>query len=69
MKDTLIPLDIIWLDKELQVLEFVENALPCSADPCEVFKPNQKARYVLEINAGLVREMGLEPGAKFELAE
>ncbi len=63
MKDTFIPLDIIWLDEELQIVSIKENATPCFSDrECEIFKPDKEAKYVLEINAGKARELGLEEG-------
>lgn len=60
MKNTLISLDIIWLDKNKKVMFIKHNAQPCKADPCETFGPNEKAKYVLEINSGLAKEVGLK---------
>jgi hypothetical protein len=62
MKNTLIPLDIIWLDKTKKVVYIKKNALPCSGDPCPVFQPQHNAFYVLEVNAGIVDEIGLAEG-------
>lgn len=62
MKDTLISLDIIWIDKNNKIIFIKENAKPCRVEPYKSFGPNKKALYVLEINKGLARKMGLEIG-------
>lgn len=51
MKNTLIPLDIVWLDAEKTVIE-VQTATPCVEDPCETFQVKTPTRWVLEVNAG-----------------
>ena len=60
MRNTLIPLDIIWLDKDYKAVYIQENAQPCKESVCGTLKPDQDAMYVLEINAGKVKEMGLK---------
>ncbi|MCX6759389.1 MAG: DUF192 domain-containing protein [Candidatus Nealsonbacteria bacterium] len=66
MKNTLILLDIIWLDKNLEVVFMKENALPCKSDPCPVYSNLIPAQYVLEVNAGKVKELELEIGDKLQ---
>ena len=51
MKDTLIPLDIIWLDENYKVITQV-TAPPCEADPCPKFGPEAPASFVLEVAGG-----------------
>jgi uncharacterized protein len=51
MEDTLIPLDIIWIDSNRRVVYISRNAQPCLQD-CDSIDPKVPARYVLEINAG-----------------
>ncbi len=65
MKDTLIPLDIIWLDSDLRVVS-IANAVPCTEDPCENYDPGVDALYILEINSGRSLEMGLKAGNSLE---
>ena len=60
MKNTLIPLDIIWLDKDKKIVDIKPNAPPCQIATCPNFQPNRVAQYVLEINAGLADKMGLK---------
>jgi len=56
MKNTLIPLDIIFLDKDLKIINIVENALPCQEDQCDTYESSLPAQLVLELNAGFVEE-------------
>jgi len=62
MKDTLIPLDIIWLNKNKEVVFIKKNAEPCGNLICIPTIPPQKAQYVLEINAGLADKINLNIG-------
>lgn len=66
MKNTLIPLDIIWINKEKKVIFIGQNIQPCKAEPCPVISPNVKAKYVLELNAQTVEEIELSIGDKLE---
>ena len=67
MKNTLIPLDMIWIDGNNKIIFIKENAEPCETDMCESFGPNEKAKYVLEINGGLAEEMELNIGNEIEV--
>ena len=62
MKNTSITLDIIWIDGNNKIIFIKENAQPCKIEKCELFTPNEKAKYVLEINGGLTEEMGFDVG-------
>lgn len=64
MKETLIPLDIIWINSDLEVVDIKENALPCKSDFCPTFTSSKKAKYVLEINGSLVEKKGIRVGDK-----
>ncbi len=62
MKNTLIPLDMIWINKEGQVVYVYENAQPCGDSICNSIIPKGIARYVLEINGGEVQKLGIKKG-------
>lgn len=65
MKNTLIPLDIIWINSEKEVVFISENTQPCQSESeCFIIDPGKKAQYVLEINGGLVEKIGLRVGDK-----
>jgi len=59
MKNTLIPLDIIFIDDQLRVVNFKQNATPLDEAGIPSGLPVQ---YVLEVNAGLSARWNLEIG-------
>ncbi len=67
MKDMLMSIDIIWLDKNMRVVGFVEKAMPDSYP--KLFSPNQPIRYVLEVNSGWSERYGLQVGDQLQLLE
>ncbi len=66
MKNTLIPLDIIWINSAKEIVFIKHDAQPCLEDNCEIFISNEKAKYVLEINSGIAEEIGLKIGDEVE---
>lgn len=67
MKNTLIPLDIIWIDQNNDVVFISKNTQPCSEDNCPSINPNKMARYVLELKGGTSEEIKLNIGDKAEI--
>lgn len=63
MKNTLIPLDIIFLDSTGHVADISANASPCHVEPCPQFVSLAPARAVLEINAGAAAAHKIEVGS------
>jgi len=59
MKNTPIPLDMIFISRELKIVGIVEQATPFSLDPRSVGAPSQ---YVLEINGGLAKRNRIRRG-------
>ena len=53
MKNTMIPLDMIWMDADGKVLFVSADTPPCKADPCPSYGPETPASQVLEIAAGM----------------
>ena len=65
MYQTKIPLDIIWISRQHQVVEISANTPPCpskSASACPSYGGNKKAQFVLEVNAGIAAANGLKIG-------
>ena len=62
MKNTLIPLDIIWIGSNNKIIFIGKNIQPCKTAICQVITPSASAKYVLEINAGISKEISLEIG-------
>jgi hypothetical protein len=61
MKNTLIPLDMIWVDTRYKVVA-IKEAVPCKADPCPNYDPGTEAAYVVELNRGMAKRHGLTVG-------
>jgi uncharacterized membrane protein (UPF0127 family) len=61
MKNTLIPLDMLFFDENRRLVN-VQHAVPCRADPCTLYASDDKARYVVELNAGAAARLGVKPG-------
>lgn len=67
MKNTLIPLDMIWLDARGRVVSIAQSVPPCKADPCPSFPPAGNATYVVEVVSGFCREHGVKAGDTVKL--
>jgi uncharacterized membrane protein (UPF0127 family) len=67
MKNTRIPLDILYFDAELKLVSVSENVRPCKTRNCPTYPSKGPARYVLELNAGKAAELGVQPGDLLEL--
>lgn len=66
MKNTLIPLDIIFISGDFEILN-IEKALPCEEDPCKTYSSESDARYVLEVNQGFSERNNINVGDKVKL--
>lgn len=66
MKNTLIPLDLVFLDSSGTVVDVIEGVEPCRADPCPQYVPEAPARAVLEIAAGRAAATGIIKGSQLD---
>jgi uncharacterized protein len=62
MKNTLIPLDMIWIDDQKRIVHIAPNVQPCKADPCPSVPAGGNAKYVLEVAGGVAARHGLANG-------
>jgi len=62
MKDMRFPIDIIWIDKNDQIVETLENITPQTYS--KIFSPKLPTRYTLEVNAGFVQKNKIIIGNK-----
>lgn len=56
MKDMKFAIDILWLDANKRIVDIIGNAAPepgKSDRDLQIYKPKEKSKYVLEINAGI----------------
>jgi uncharacterized membrane protein (UPF0127 family) len=66
MKNTVIPLDMIWIDEAKKVVHVAHDVPPCQADPCPSYPPGVQARYVLEVGAGVAAKHHVTNGDQFK---
>jgi uncharacterized membrane protein (UPF0127 family) len=59
MKNTLIPLDMLFVDQQGRIINIHERAVPGSLDPIAAAAP---ARAVIELNGGTAAHLGIKPG-------
>ncbi len=65
MKNTKIPLDILYFDDERKLVAQQRDVPPCSlGDGCPSYPSDAPARYVLELNAGQAARLQLKDGAE-----
>ncbi len=67
MKNTMIPLDMVWMDADGKVIFVSANTPPCKADPCPSYGPDSPAASVLEIAGGNAVKEGIVIGAVLRL--
>ena len=69
MKNMKFPLDIIWIDRHEKIVYIAEYVKPCRAMICPAINPWKRAKYVLEVNAGTVKKLGLKIEDKITLPQ
>ena len=69
MKNTRIPLDIIWIDSQRKVAHVKHRVPPCEVQDCPSYPPNVQARYVLELAGGEAEKHGLKAGDAIRFEE
>ena len=67
MANTYIPLDIIWIGADMKIVHIEENVPPCTETGklqamCRVYRPDDTAKYVLEVNGGWSEKHKVENG-------
>jgi len=67
MKNTRIPLDIMYFNKDLLLVSISADTQPCRVTRCPSYPSIAPAKYVLELNAGVASELGVGLGARLSL--
>jgi uncharacterized membrane protein (UPF0127 family) len=65
MKNTFIPLDMLFIDREGRIINIAERRVPESLDTAAAAAP---ARAVLELNGGTAARLGIQPGDRVRAA-
>ena len=70
MKNTKIPLDILYFDSARKLVSAQKRVPPCSGgDRCPPYPSEGSVRYVLELNAGAADAMGLAKGDELTFSD
>lgn len=71
MKNTLIPLDIIFIDENFKIINIAENAEPCGDGrvDCRRYFSHIPAKYVFEISGGSAEKLGIKVGDEISIKE
>lgn len=65
MKNTRIPLDILYFDDSRRLVSQQRDVPPCTlGDACPPYPSSAPARFVLELNAGEAKKLGLQDGVE-----
>lgn len=62
MKNTLIALDVVFIDENSKIVSIQKNLAPCQQDPCPIYLSTGKVSYMLEVAAGSADKRKLLPG-------
>ncbi len=68
MKNTLIPLEIIYFDKDGSFVNTAEMT-PCTVDPCAQYRSAAQAQYALEVNPDFRKDHDIGVGWKLNVNE
>lgn len=63
MKDTYLPLDMLFVARDGTIRTIHENAVPLSET---IIDSGEPVAFVLELNAGTVKRLGIKPGDRLE---
>jgi uncharacterized protein len=63
MKNTLIPLDILFFDANKRLINISADTPPCKTATCPTYPSNAPAQYVLELRAGMAADLNIRRGA------
>lgn len=60
MKNCIIPLDIVFIDSDMNIVEIFNDCSPCESEQCETYC--SYGDYVLELPGGFCQDNGIIPG-------
>ena len=65
MKNTLIPLDIIYIDDQWRVVG-IDTMMPCRAHPCRLYRSESPYKYAIETVSGWSHSKNLQIGERIK---
>jgi uncharacterized protein len=67
MRNTRIPLDILYFDAQRKLVSIAAGVPPCTTPHCPSYPSEGAAQYTLELNAGMARKLGTQRGDELKL--
>ena len=67
MHNMRFPIDVIWLNEEMRLEDFVENIQPCKTLNCKTYTPKKMVKYIIELNSGFIGSNKINKNSKFAL--
>jgi len=64
MKEMLFSIDVVWINSDEEVVFIKKDVQPCIDEDCQLITPDKKAKYVLEIKAGIADKINIKIGDK-----
>ena len=69
MRNMLFSIDVVWLDKDMRVVDIKERMRPCKQfSDCIPYSPRGKAKYVIEFSSGTVKRLKIRNGGRVRRA-
>ena len=69
MRNMQIPLDLLFVDEQGQLLQVFSEVPPCTEPPCAIYRAQQPLRFVIEVPAGTAGQLNLQPGDRLDLGD
>lgn len=70
MKNTLIPLDMIFVGEDMEIKYIEEKTPPCEdSENCPLYSSKEPVRYVLEVPGGYSKLFGVKKGDTIEIMD
>lgn len=69
MKDTLIPLDMLWLDQDKKIVDIKTAQPEPNKQPwqLQLYQNTSPAKYILELNQNFAKDHNLKTGNQLEI--
>ena len=67
MKNTLIPLDILWINENFEIVYILKNVPPCESNPCPSYAPQVSAKYAIEAPGGWTETKNITEGMRITI--
>ena len=67
MKNMKIPIDMIFVNSDKQIVTIHKNVPPCTTEPCPLYEPESPVLYVVEVKAGFSDNHSIIEGESLDI--